>query len=269
MSCMDVVYQPLQRHPFYQHPRNKNSGNDNEAGHSLASVKVEEDQSESGSDKDSFPEAEYVSAKCVIFTYFTGDTNKVVDDHFTKALNQPSSFTSDVVEPTTTGKQSIIADRNNNNKGSLMSQRAFPPSFWSSNYYNMGRNNGHSDLPTSIQEMMFGDACNGSSSNRPDVWQYSLAQSAYTHRPITELGYGVSSSNTAVFNPRYSSLLIQPPVRPSRLPSFQAPCEPSDPGWSIAYTNPNSSDYSSYALDNAATTSMAENQDSNKDSFWF
>ena len=34
--------------------------------------------------------AQYLSANCVIFTYYTGDINKIVDDHFSKALNQSS-----------------------------------------------------------------------------------------------------------------------------------------------------------------------------------
>ena len=34
--------------------------------------------------------AQYLSANCVIFTYYTGDISKLVDEHFTKALSQSS-----------------------------------------------------------------------------------------------------------------------------------------------------------------------------------
>ena len=34
--------------------------------------------------------AQHLSANCVIFTYYTGDISKLVDEHFTKALSQSS-----------------------------------------------------------------------------------------------------------------------------------------------------------------------------------
>ncbi|XDV30919.1 hypothetical protein PO909_033742 [Leuciscus waleckii] len=40
-------------------------------------------------------EAEYLSARCVVFTYFRGDIGDVVDEHFSRALSQPSSFSND------------------------------------------------------------------------------------------------------------------------------------------------------------------------------
>ncbi|XP_063070521.1 transcription cofactor vestigial-like protein 3 isoform X2 [Engraulis encrasicolus] len=40
-------------------------------------------------------EAEYLSAKCVVFTYFQGNIGDVVDEHFSRALSQTSAFTSD------------------------------------------------------------------------------------------------------------------------------------------------------------------------------
>jgi len=55
--------------------------------------------------------AQYLSANCVIFTYYTGDINKIVDDHFSKALNQSS-------------------DRDQ----VPLSARNLPPSFWDSNW---------------------------------------------------------------------------------------------------------------------------------------
>ncbi|XP_071763369.1 transcription cofactor vestigial-like protein 3 [Centroberyx gerrardi] len=38
-------------------------------------------------------EAEYLSSRCVLFTYFQGDIGDVVDEHFSRALSQSSTFT--------------------------------------------------------------------------------------------------------------------------------------------------------------------------------
>ncbi|KAJ0005879.1 hypothetical protein NQD34_015773 [Periophthalmus magnuspinnatus] len=50
-------------------------------------------------------EAEYLSARCVLFTYFRGEIGDVVDEHFSRALSQASSFSSEskplqVTQPT-------------------------------------------------------------------------------------------------------------------------------------------------------------------------
>lgn len=37
-------------------------------------------------------EAEYLSSRCVLFTYFQGDIGDVVDEHFSRALSQSSAF---------------------------------------------------------------------------------------------------------------------------------------------------------------------------------
>ncbi|KAL0963653.1 hypothetical protein UPYG_G00309140 [Umbra pygmaea] len=67
-------------------------------GGSLAGEQVSRRSLESSglgsSGKDSQPaEAEYLSSRCVLFTYFHGDIGDVVDEHFSRALNQPSAFT--------------------------------------------------------------------------------------------------------------------------------------------------------------------------------
>ncbi|XP_023344749.1 protein vestigial [Eurytemora carolleeae] len=55
--------------------------------------------------------AQYLSANCVIFTYYSGDITKAVDDHFSKALSQPT-------------------DREN----IPLSARNLPASFWDSSW---------------------------------------------------------------------------------------------------------------------------------------
>uniref|UniRef100_A0A1I8PHF9 Protein vestigial n=1 Tax=Stomoxys calcitrans TaxID=35570 RepID=A0A1I8PHF9_STOCA len=54
--------------------------------------------------------AQYLSATCVVFTNYSGDTASVVDEHFSRALNSSKDTTTP------------------------MSTRNFPPSFWNSNY---------------------------------------------------------------------------------------------------------------------------------------
>ncbi|ALC41279.1 vg [Drosophila busckii] len=58
--------------------------------------------------------AQYLSATCVVFTNYSGDTASVVDEHFSRALNYSNKDTKDGSSP--------------------MSTRNFPPSFWNSNY---------------------------------------------------------------------------------------------------------------------------------------
>ncbi|EDW10395.1 protein vestigial [Drosophila mojavensis] len=58
--------------------------------------------------------AQYLSATCVVFTNYSGDTASVVDEHFSRALNYSNKETKDGSSP--------------------MSSRNFPPSFWNSNY---------------------------------------------------------------------------------------------------------------------------------------
>ncbi|KAM9710728.1 transcription cofactor vestigial-like protein 3 isoform 2-T2 [Menidia menidia] len=40
-------------------------------------------------------EAEYLSSRCVLFTYFQGDIGDVVDEHFSRALSQASTFSNE------------------------------------------------------------------------------------------------------------------------------------------------------------------------------
>ncbi|XP_036331258.1 protein vestigial isoform X1 [Rhagoletis pomonella] len=58
--------------------------------------------------------AQYLSATCVVFTNYSGDTASVVDEHFSRALN--------------------FSNKESKETSSPMSARNFPPSFWNSNY---------------------------------------------------------------------------------------------------------------------------------------
>lgn len=40
-------------------------------------------------------EAEYLSSRCILFTYFQGEIGDVVDEHFSRALSQSNAFSSE------------------------------------------------------------------------------------------------------------------------------------------------------------------------------
>ncbi|XP_061846767.1 transcription cofactor vestigial-like protein 2 isoform X2 [Colius striatus] len=109
MSCLDVMYQvygPPQHYfaaaysPYHQKlafyskmqeaPESSSSpsASSSFSSHPAASIKEEDCSPE----KERPPEAEYLSSRCVLFTYFQGDISTVVDEHFSRALSQPSSF---------------------------------------------------------------------------------------------------------------------------------------------------------------------------------
>lgn len=72
--------------------------------------KQEEDE------KDQPAEMEYLNSRCVLFTYFQGDIGSVVDEHFSRALSQVSSFSPETaltkskagLNPLWRGKRSIL-----------------------------------------------------------------------------------------------------------------------------------------------------------------
>ncbi|XP_041354418.1 transcription cofactor vestigial-like protein 2 [Gigantopelta aegis] len=106
MSCVDVMYQPYasgfsyHRHtseppqafgvPRMHEPLDLGSYSASTCTSTTGPVKEEEE------DKGSQPkETHYLNANCVLLTYFSGDTSSVVDEHFSRALSQTSSFSPD------------------------------------------------------------------------------------------------------------------------------------------------------------------------------
>ncbi|XP_030628845.1 transcription cofactor vestigial-like protein 2a isoform X2 [Chanos chanos] len=107
MSCLDVMYQVYgppqpyfaaayspyhhQKLAFYskmQEAQETASSGGSFSNLSGPTIKEEDCERE----KDHPPEAEYISSRCVLFTYFQGDISSVVDEHFSRALSQPSSY---------------------------------------------------------------------------------------------------------------------------------------------------------------------------------
>nr|XP_014429107.1 transcription cofactor vestigial-like protein 2 [Pelodiscus sinensis] len=147
MSCLDVMYQvygPPQPYfaaaysPYHQKlafyskmqeaPESASSASTSSSSfssHAPASIKEEDCSPE----KERPPEAEYINSRCVLFTYFQGDISSVVDEHFSRALSQPSSYSPSSASAKTPRSTGSWRD------GSFpMSQRSFPASFWNSAY---------------------------------------------------------------------------------------------------------------------------------------
>lgn len=258
MSCLDVMYQVFAPQPYfssyspYHHQK-------------LALYsKMQEPQQESGGraapqngpphikeeDKELPPGAEYLSARCVLFTYFQGDISAVVDEHFSRALSQTSYSSSHK------GRDGTFP----------MSQRSFPPSFWNSSYQPSVSSALGSALSASHTELSFpGDPYSSASLHShlhqpgPDAWHSSHHH--HHHHPYS-LGGAIASQGSAysrpgvhdmygtAFDPRYGSLLM-PSVRSHhRLASSSSvpgpsssPCELGGKGesgagatWSGAFT---------------------------------
>ncbi|MED6236346.1 hypothetical protein ATANTOWER_007808 [Ataeniobius toweri] len=261
MSCLDVMYQVFGPQPYfssyspYHHQK-------------LALYSKMQDPQEISSrlgpsgplaikeeDKELPPGAEYLSSRCVLFTYFQGDISTVVDEHFSRALSQTTAY------PMPSGHKAA-------RDGSFpMSQRSFPPSFWNSSYQPSVSSTLGSALSTPHTEISFpGDPYSSTSLHShlhqpsPDTWHPSHHHHHH-HHPYS-LGGAISTQSSAyprpgvhemygaTFDPRYSSLLV-PSVRSHhRLSSGSAvpvpsssPCDLGGKGdsgtgstWSGAFT---------------------------------
>ncbi|XP_078279366.1 transcription cofactor vestigial-like protein 2b [Rhinoraja longicauda] len=176
------------------------------------------------------PEAEYISAKCVLFTYLNGDISALVDEHFTRALSNcnPDAKSS-------RGRRGSTGS----SEGSL-NERSFPASFWDSDYQVPSTTctasgscigSPHSELHLSSMDP-YPAALHPHLAQPPDHWHYPLAgppcpQSPAFHpaRTIHEL-YPVGPN----LDPRYGSLLV-PTLRANRLQPAISAQEPGSP-WS-------------------------------------
>ncbi|KAI1897503.1 hypothetical protein AGOR_G00083940 [Albula goreensis] len=299
MSCLDVMYQVYgppqpyfaaayspyhhQKLAFYskmQEAQENISGSSPFSSHSGPTIKEEDCARE----KDHPPEAEYINSRCVLFTYFQGDISSVVDEHFSRALSQPSSYV-----PSSASNKSA-------RDGSFpMSQRSFPPSFWNSTYQpsvtaslssglSSALGGPHTELPFSTDPYSPASLHSHLHQAPPETWHpahhhhhhpYSLggaigAQGSTYPRPGMHEVYGTH------FDPRYSSLLV-PSVRPHRLTPATVPApgnpqcdiskgEPASSAWTGAFTG-TSSDMSQGLSLNVDAGLQA--QDKSKDLYWF
>ncbi|XP_015914361.2 transcription cofactor vestigial-like protein 2 isoform X1 [Parasteatoda tepidariorum] len=176
--------------------------------------------STSEGEKNDKAEAQYLSANCVLFTYYSGDISSVVDEHFARALSQVTSYS-----PPETAKAIQAKD------GPPMSHRNFPPSFWNSNYQPMTTSNIGAMTPAGLgglpPDLTYGGdpyhhhpgTLHATLHHQNDPWHYTLTGQPghFGHHRSHELtSYHPSMSTVAGasrFTPQYGSLLLQPSVR--------------------------------------------------------
>ncbi|KAL7865687.1 hypothetical protein SRHO_G00109340 [Serrasalmus rhombeus] len=211
-------------------------------------------------------EAEYLSARCVLFTYFRGDIGDVVDEHFSRALSQPSAFTND------TKSNRHVSGVSWKDGGSLTDGQcgSLPSPLWSSSYPSQATSpcisSVHGDFPaTATFHTADTGLWSGHSLTQPglpppstltDSWPYSLAsQSGATYPHVHEMYPHVHPchphphahpmlhhAHSTALDPRFSPLLL-PGMRPSCSPSsnpegVKTELEPSGsttPSWPASF----------------------------------
>ncbi|MGH0139584.1 UNVERIFIED_CONTAM: hypothetical protein FKN15_043063 [Acipenser sinensis] len=141
-------------------------------------------------------EAEYLSSRCVLFTYYQGDISSVVDEHFSRALS--SYIEGDGKRRATElGAESPSPGR-----------RSFPPSFWDSNYsppvcQSHSEGTAYPVEPYSLHPGL-------PPPHGPESWAYSPSQTSPHPCPLHEL-YPPTGLES-----HYSPLLM-PAMRPARI----------------------------------------------------
>ncbi|KAM9354413.1 transcription cofactor vestigial-like protein 2b isoform 2-T2 [Pholidichthys leucotaenia] len=171
------------------------------------------------------PEAEYLTSRCVVFTYYQGDISSVVDEHFSRALSSYMDGESKRRAPEQQGTDTP----------SPSSRRSFPPSFWDSNY-SSPQSRSHCETGAASYSMdpyasglhpglqhphhPHPHAHPHSHPHPSESWGYPQAQAYGPPRPLHEL-YSPSA-----LEPHYGPLLM-PAVRPPHLPTLPSHYEVS------------------------------------------
>ncbi|XP_062863953.1 transcription cofactor vestigial-like protein 2b [Trichomycterus rosablanca] len=158
-------------------------------------------------EKQAVGEAEYLSSRCVLFTYYQGDISSVVDEHFSRAL---SSCTE--VESKRRANHHSIEPKSPN------SRRSFPPSFWDSNYPPLPSRPHREPTGTPAfpvdpysQTLHTGLSHAHPHPHPSDSWGFTQSQVYGPPRPLHEL------YSPPGLEAHYSPLLM-PAVRPPHLP---------------------------------------------------
>ncbi|XP_052004967.1 transcription cofactor vestigial-like protein 3 [Xyrauchen texanus] len=188
-------------------------------------------------------EAEYLSSRCVVFTYFRGDIGDVVDEHFSRALSQPSAFTN---EAKTSKLQSggPWKDGGSQSEGQCGS---ISSSLWSCGYPSQTSPCVPSSHPDFPHTPAFNPADTGLWSNHnltqtglpppsalTDTWHYSLgAQSGAGYPHVHEMYPHIHPQHPHPHSPAHHVLhhahspALDPRFSPLLLPGVRASCSPS------------------------------------------
>ncbi|XP_064117128.1 transcription cofactor vestigial-like protein 3 isoform X2 [Macrobrachium nipponense] len=195
-------------------------------------------------------DAHYISANCVVLTYFSGDLATAVDEHFSRALTQ--SFSKSSKDPCP------------------MSQRNLPASFWNSHYHAgmSGYPTAGSSVTLTGHESLYPDYSSlHHGLHQSDPWAYNLTAAGQYghHRSMADFTYMPSSSR---YSHNYSSLLMGRP----RLP--QCVVGKADP-WATAprlhddVTLDPTAAYTHHFSSMSGLEGACATQESSKDLYWF
>ncbi|XP_061858662.1 transcription cofactor vestigial-like protein 3 isoform X2 [Colius striatus] len=213
------------------------------------SLEVTHPSKQEEEEKDQPAEMEYLNSRCVLFTYFQGDIGSVVDEHFSRALSQASSFNPETALTKSKAALSPLWRENS----TISSQRSsFPTSFWTSSYQPPPPpclSGVHPDFPVTAPGTFPtpdpgswpGHSLHQTAPPPPpaasESWHYPLASQVspsyahmhdmymHRHHPHPHMHHHHPSSHR---DPRYSSLLM-PSVRAARIPAPQCDVTKTDP----------------------------------------
>lgn len=194
----------------------------------------------------------YVNANCVIVSYFSGDTNSVVDEHFARALS--------------------CRDSKHSWKGSSsMNQRNFPASFWS-----MGNQQSscaaHSSLPASTHHPPYSDfslsdpytsTLHIHHPQTTDAWHYPYHHTSH-HQMNAYAPYTIPHHNNHFHKARYGSLLLQANGR-----KLSGQCDVSGKSRDMWSTSNYHHDTFRDGYGHAAFTDTVAVTDPSKDMYWY
>ncbi|XP_072313401.1 transcription cofactor vestigial-like protein 2b [Eucyclogobius newberryi] len=163
------------------------------------------------------PEAEYLSSRCVLFTYYHGDISSVVDEHFSRALSSYMDGESKKRAPKPHGTDAASPN----------GRRSFPPSFWDSNYLSP-QSRPHCDTAPSYSVDPYASGLHPGLSHphphahphAPESWGYPQTQ----YGPPRHLHHELYSPSA--LEPHYGPLLM-PTVRPPHLAAMPSHYEVS------------------------------------------
>ncbi|XP_069060247.1 transcription cofactor vestigial-like protein 3 [Pleurodeles waltl] len=252
----------------------------------LATTKQEEDEKEQPA------EMEYLNSRCVLFTYFQGDIGSVVDEHFSRALSQASSFNPESTSP----KPKMGTSPLWRESSTFSSQRSsFPSSFWTSSYQPppppcLGAV--HPDLPVTVGGTFSsadlsswpGHSLHQTAPSHPpavsETWHYPLTSQAspsYAHMHDVYMHHHRSHPHmhhhhhpSSHLDPRYGSLLM-PSVRTARIPAPQCDIAKTDPTTATTATSTWAGAFHGTVdiVPNFSFDTGLQQQDKCKDSPWF
>ncbi|XP_018104337.1 transcription cofactor vestigial-like protein 3 isoform X1 [Xenopus laevis] len=307
MSCLDLMYHhqvygmrqyvpsppapctSAYYHHHHHHSQQKRIAAYNKMQEALEMAHPTKQEEE---EKEQPAEMEYLNSRCVLLTYFQGDIGAVVDEHFSRALSQISSFNPE----NTTSKSKLNTNSLWKESPSASCQRnSFPSSLWANSYQATTPpclSGVHPDFSTAPSTFSSTDhtSWRGETLHQTipppppassESWHYPLASQAsspYTHmhdvymyhhhgHPHAHHHHHLPASH---LDPRYGHLLM-PPVRASRI---------SAPQCDITKTDASPANTATSAWNGALHSTVdivpsfgfetgIQHQDKGKDSLWF